>query len=806
MKKFKIIAGGILALLVVAFIGALIFAGRIARKGLPDYATDVKLRGMTEEVTVYRDAYAIPHIFAKNEDDLYRATGYVMAQDRLWQMDLIRRATSGRLAEIFGDKLVDADLLMRTLRISEKSRRVLAASDPALVRSLSAYADGVNQFIESHKDKLPLEFTILGYVPEPWAPEHTLNLIGYVAWMGSDRTSQESFFYRAGRLLGFDSPAYRELLPDPALFKTVIHPDFKLAPAKTPVPAWRTEKTGALAELGLILSPASNNWAVSGERSETGKPLVANDMHLELFLPGLWYQMHQVVEGGLDVTGVAFPGSPAVLAGHNARIAWGMTFVHQDAMDFYQETLNPQNPLEYKFNDAWRPMETRREVIAIKGGRSVTREVRSTHRGPIVSDESAFGKGDVISMRWLGMDDSNEMRAVIKLDHARDWDEFRDAVKDFVAVGVNVVYGDVEGNIGMSTCAGVPIRAKGDGLGVAPGDTDDYDWTGLVPFEELPYTFNPPEGAVSSANNKPADGSYPHAIGHSFDRIRIERIRQLLAEKPKFTVEDFARMQADITSVRAEGMVPVLVGELARIPDLSAEERDALAVLKAWNFRYTADGAAPLIFERLYARLARDIAGDELGPELEDAFMNVASGDFMAGILQRPDSPWWDDVRTKDKRESASEILRRSFGTVVADLENELGRDARIWSWGAAHSLTLKHPLSQVKILERIFRLNRGPFKLGGNFDTLDAYSYPQARGFQVGQGPSQRHVFDTADWNRSLSVIPTGESGIPASPHYGDQTGLYVGNRYHPDLVARDLIEKAAKYKMRIGKAEESK
>lgn len=803
MKKLKIFGGGLLALLILAFIGALIYAGRIARKGVPDYATDVKLKNMTDEVFVYRDAAAVPHIFAKTEDDLNRATGYVMAQDRLWQMDLIRRATSGRLAEIFGESLVDADVLMRAVRISEKSRRVLAASDPAMVKSLAAFADGVNQYIESHRTRLPLEFTLLGYVPEPWAPEHSLNLIGYIAWMGSDRIGIEGFYYRAGLKLGVDSPAFRELLPDPARYQTFIHPEFKLPAAKHPLAAWLGERNAALAELGLAPSAASNNWAVSGERSETGKPLVANDMHLDLFLPGIWYQMHQVVEGQLDVTGVAFPGSPAVVAGHNRRIAWGMTFVHQDAMDFYKETINPENPGEYRFNEGWKPLEIRKESIRVKGGKVVVREIRSTHRGPILSGERDFAKGEAVSMRWLGMDDSNEMRAVSKLDRAGNWDEFCDAARDLVSVGVNVVYGDVEGNIGMYTCAGVPIRAKGDGLAVVPGATDEYDWKGLVPFEELPHSYNPPGGTVSSANNKPADETYPYVIGHTFDRNRIERIRQMLAEKPKFSVEDFARMQADVKSVRAEKMAALLLPELLRLTDLTPEEKAALDLLKAWDFRYTADGAAPLVFERLYQRLARDIAGDELGPELEDDFMAVASGDLMAGILERPDSIWWDDVRTTDKRENASEILRRSFGAAVASLENDFGGEARTWAWGQAHSLTLKHPMSQVRILDRIFHLNRGPFKLGGNFDTLNAYSYPRSRPFLVTGGPSQRHIFDMADWNRSLSVLPTGECGVPSSPHYGDQTKLYIADAYHPDYVDRALIEKSAKYRMRIGKEE---
>jgi penicillin amidase len=792
MRIVKRVVLGFLVLLTVALTAAFFYARHLARKGLPDYNADVALRGMTGTVVVYRDAYAVPHIFAKNENDLYRATGYVMAQDRLWQMDLVRRATSGRLSEIFGKIAVDADLQMRLVQIPEKSKRMLTRTEPAIVRALEAFADGVNQYIESHRKNLPLEFSLLGYAPEPWAPEHSLNLIGYIAWMGSNSTTTESQLYRAGRTLGFDSEKYRELLPDTMKNQTLIHPGFKLGPEGRTLGAWLTDNTHAFEALGVALSPASNNWAVSGERSVTGKPLVANDMHLEFGLPGIWYQIHLAVEGRLDATGVALPGAPVVVAGHNERIAWGFTFVHQDAMDFFRETINPQNPGEYKFNGTWRPLDIRREVIRVKGGTAIEKAVRSTHRGPIVSDARDFAAGEAVSMRWLGMNDSNELRGAYLLNRARNWDEFKTAMKDFVAVGVNTVYGDVDGNIGLYTCAGVPIR-KGRGLMVRPGDTDEFDWTGIVPFEDLPHSYNPPEGEVSSANNKPAGDDYPYPIGEYFETNRIARIREMLGEKQPFAVEDFARMQADIKLTRAEKTVPVVTAELDKATDLSPLERRSFDLLKSWDFQTPPESPTPLIYETLYRRLSRNLVEDELGPD----GIIMASRYFMEYVLAHPESGWWDDVRTKDVRETRADIILKSFREAVAAIAKDHGNDPSRWAWGMDHTLTLRHPMAQVVWLDRIFHLNRGPYQMGGSQDTVCPFSFPAVRNFQAAQGPSHRHIFDTADWNRSLTVIPAGESGVPASRHYADQTSLYLKNAYHADYVSRDLIEKSAKYKM---------
>ena len=386
MKIWKRVAAGILVVLSLAIAGGYLYVRHIARKGLPDYSQDVRLPGMQDEVTVYRDSHAVPHLYAKNEDDLHRAVGYVMAQDRLWQMDLIRRATQGRLAEIFGRDLVETDLFLRALRIPEKSRLILSQTEEPLIRAVQAFADGVNQFIEAHLKRLPVEFTLLGYAPEKWTPEHSMNLVGYMAMDLAVAMETDLLLYRIGQKLPLAEGRYQELIPDVRLQKTVVYPEFTPDPGSLDLRASLLAGARRLADLGLVIFSGSNNWAVSGARSATGKPLLANDMHLGLFAPGIWYQIHEVVEGSLNVTGVALPGTPLVVAGHNDRIAWGLTNVMNDDVDFYLEKTNPSNPDEYEFNGAWRPLEVRKEIIKIRKGEAVERDLRFTHRGPIISE------------------------------------------------------------------------------------------------------------------------------------------------------------------------------------------------------------------------------------------------------------------------------------------------------------------------------------------------------------------------------------------------------------------------------------
>jgi len=802
MKIVKKIIIGIALLLAIVVIAGFFYIRHIARKGLPDYSENIKLAGITDEVTVYRDSYAIPHIFAKNEEDLYLAVGYVMAQDRLWQMDLLRRVTTGRLAEIFGEDLVETDLLMRSLRIPEKSRMVLDRTDESIIKAAEAFADGVNQFIESHQKKLPLEFSLLGYVPEKWAIEHSANLIGYMAWDLAFAWESEALLYKIAQKLGTKSGKFKELIPELSQQKTVVYPKFKSDASKLNLGSNLLSHAQKLEELGLIIFSGSNNWAVSGAKSITGKPLLANDMHLGLFAPGIWYQMHQVVEGKLNVSGVAVPGQPFIVGGHNDRIAWGMTNVMVDDIDFYREKINPENPDEYKFNGHWRVLEVRKEKIKIKKGKGVEKELRFTHRGPIVSDFQAV-KNQALSMRWIGNEFSNELRTVYLLNRAGNWDEFKDAVKTFNAVSQNIVYADVDGNIGLYCSAGVPIR-KGNGWAIVPGETDEYDWKGLVPFEELPHSFNPSCGYVASANNKTANDDYPYYISSWFDLpYRMDRIREMLEEKEKLSIEDFCRMQADFESKLVEEMKGDFIAEIKKIENPTLLEQKSIELLESWDGGLVKNSPAPSLFEKFYKILFRNLVEDEMGKELykEYAGNQILIDNFLENILRNKNSEWCDDVRTKDIQETFGDRVQKSFKETVASLQEELGNAPEKWEWGKIHTLVLKHPMGTVKILDLAFNINRGPFPVGGSFHTVCPYTRSSGVGFESDFGASLRHVFSLANWDESQSVIPTGESGIPASQYYCDQTKLYVHNQYHSDYVSRELIDKEAKYKMTISR-----
>ncbi|MBN2774889.1 MAG: penicillin acylase family protein, partial [Prolixibacteraceae bacterium] len=575
MKILKRILLALLVLIVLVVIAGLFLLNNIKNGALPDYNKNVQLRGISSEVRILRDKYAIPHIYAENEADLYRAVGFAMAQDRLWQMDLLRRATEGRLSEMFGEMTLETDHLMRALRIPEKSEKLISSSDPEIIAALEAFADGVNQYMENNQ--LPPEFKVLGYKPDPWKPVHSINLIGYMSWDLTSGWDTELLLNQLSKEVSEEK--LNELIPNIKNHPTAIFPDMGIPEgfAEGSILAGSQK----LEELGLEVFYGSNNWAVAGKKSTSGKPLLANDMHLGLFAPGIWYQMHQVVNGKLNVTGLVLPGQPFVIAGHNDSIAWGMTNVMVDDLDFYFETLN-DDTTKYLLNGEWKDLIIKNENIGIKGAEPVSRKILFTHRGPIVNHFQNM-KEKPVSIHWLGNEMSNEIRTVFKLNRAHNWSDFRDAVKTFKSVSQNIVYGDVLGNIGLQTSAGVPIR-KGNGIQVYPGDTDEYDWQGLVPFEQLPYEFNPERGYVSSANNKTVPEDYPYYISHWFATPdRINRIREMLEAKEKLGIPDFQAMQSDFNSALVDRMMPHFLPALENCSDMNETEKAAYEKIKTWD-------------------------------------------------------------------------------------------------------------------------------------------------------------------------------------------------------------------------------
>ena len=792
MKTLKRIALGLLILLVLALAIGFFILQNIKTAALPDYTKNQEISGLKNEVNILRDEFGVPHIYATNEEDLYRSIGFAMAQDRLWQMDLLRRVTQGRLSEILGKDQVNTDLLMRALRIQQKSEKILKGIHPNINLCLNAFAEGVNYYIENYP--LPPEFKVLGYKPEPWQPVHSINLIGYMSWDLTSGWDTEFLLHDLQKEIPMDM--IREFIPDLNNHKTAIYPEFGAASIQ--LGETLLSAGNELEKLGVQVFHGSNNWAVSGKKSKSGFPLMANDMHLGLFAPGIWYQMHHVVEGKLNVTGLVLPGQPFVIAGHNDSIAWGMTNVMVDDLDFYAETLN-EDSSKYMLDGEWLPLVTHTEKIATKEGETIEKVLQFTHRGPIVN-QFKKEKETPLSIHWLGNEMSSEIRTVYLLNRAKNWTDFRYAVSTFKSVSQNIVYADVQGNIGLQCSAGVPMRL-GSGIQIYPGDTRKYDWTGLVPFEQLPFEYNPERGFVSSANNKTVPDDYPYYVSHWFAMpSRIDRIREMLTDKEKLGIEDFQEMHSDFKSKQAERMQPIFVQALGKRNNWDNTQKQALEKLKNWNLVLTKESQATAIYEILYRKTCENLIKDELSAEM---FAKI-KGDRMLlenllfNVLGNENSAWVDNVKT-DAVETFEDVICQSFEETLEELSTTLGENVEEWNWGKIHTFTISHPLGVVSALDKVFKLNRGPFEMPGSFHTVCPYSYSYNNLYKVNHGASHRHIFDTSNWNQSKTIIPTGTSGIPASKFYLDQTELYIKNQYHPDPFSKTEVEKAAKFTMKL-------
>jgi len=789
MKTLKTILFSLLALLLIAIVTGLVIVSGIKRGGLPSYSGEIVIPGLGSDVSVFRDNRGMPHIYAANEHDLYFATGYVMAQERLWQMDLIRRATTGRLSEIFGESYINTDLFLRSLNMTAKSKMLISGADSSMVECMVAFADGVNANIFAEGKKFPPEFRILGYKPDSWKLEDIANIIGYMGWdLASGNLTADIFNYRLFKKLGVEKAS--SLIPDNKAVELTAFPGFKLSDDALDNAREFISSTDKLQALGIVSFTGSNNWAVSGERSETGKPILSNDMHLGLNSPGIWIQIHQVIPGKLNVTGVAVPGEPFIIAGHNENIAWGMTNLMVDDIDLFEEKINPDNPDQYFFNNEWNNISERKEIIKSKGGKVDTLNIRFTHRGPIVSGFRNVTDA-ALSMRWSGYDQSDEIFAVYKINRAKDWQEFRAAISFFRSISQNFVYADIEGNIGLNTGGGIPVR-KGYGSIIRNGETAEFDWKGYVPFDQLPTIYNPENGYVASANNKTVSDDYPYYISFRFyPPYRIGRIKQMLDQKEKFGTEDFKTMVMDQHSAYAALLTPFILKLKEKQTELNSTEKDAINLLSDWDYDMNANLAAPAIFEYFRKSFSKNLLGDEMG-DLFSQLPGSINDYYIYRILQTAPDEWVDDINTPQK-ESLDDIIEKSFRNCVSDISGEYGSDINKWRWGSIHKIILEHPMGKVKILDKVFGLNSREYEVGGSNHTVCPYTYTE--GFKVTDGASERHIFNTADWDESFTVIPSGTSGVPASEFYLSQTSTYMNGEFYKDYFSEKAVKAAAKY-----------
>jgi penicillin G amidase len=790
MKTFKIIAASLLALLIIVVIVIIIIISGIKRGAIPQYKGELVVSGLTSDVTVYRDGRGMPHIYAGNEHDLYFAVGYVMAQERLWQMDLIRRATRGTLSEVLGEKLVETDKFLRSLEMTAKSKMLLKTEAKTTIAYMQAFADGINAFIAAVRN-LPPEFKILSYKPDPWQLEDICNIIGYMGWDLANENLTNDIYYRLlVQKIGIEKTT--RLIPDWNTVTSVVFTEFKLNDTLLKNAQKFISAMDTLKALGIISFSGSNNWAVSGTRTVTGKPLLSNDMHLSFGSPGIWMQMHQVVPGKLNVTGVVVPGTPFIVAGHNEKIAWGLTNLMVDDIDLYAEKINPENSDQYYFNGVWKNMIVKKEIIKIKGGKQDSVIIKYTHRGPIISGFRGVRNAS-LSMRWSGYDFSDEIRTVSLLNRAGGWNDFRSAISTFRSISQNFAYADVEGNIGLNTGGGIPIR-KGNGSLIRDGETDEFDWKGFVPFEQLPYSFNPAKGSVSSANNRTVIEGYPYYISSNFCLpYRINRIRQMLDEKEMFSIEDFKRMILDQHSDYAALLTPFILKLEDHKNELTQEEIKALNSFSGWDYDMSASLIAPSVFEFFRQKFIKNLLEDEL-QDLFGQMPGAAKDYYIYRILKTGPDEWVDNINTP-QIETIDDIILKSFKECISSLTQLYGQDQAEWQWGNIHKITIEHPLGSVKILDRLFSFNSPNFRIGGSNHTVSPYTF--GAGLNVNHGASERHIFNTADWDESLTIIPTGNSGIPSSEFYLSQTKDYLEGKFYKDAFSEAAVKAAAKYRL---------
>jgi penicillin amidase len=753
-------------------------------KRWPQTSGEVTLKGLKEDVEIIRDTYGVPHIYAKNEPDLYLALGYAMAQDRLWQMEFLRRLGHGQLSEVFGEDFIKADRYFRMLTAAGLNRE--SPTELAFIRK--SFADGVNAYIEIHGDQLPFEFKLLGYKPEPWHIDDYLAVLKVMNWILSMGWQVDLTAARMLEKVGEER--LREAFPVWPDDAPLIIPEESKALSVRSNPTLETRR---LVERLTTFSSAaaSNNWVVSGKKSVTGKPILANDTHLGLTNPSVWWEVHMSCPT-INVSGFTLPGVPGIAIGHNAHVAWGITNVMVDDVDFYIEKINPENPRQYWYEDHWEDMKVIEETIHIKGQDPVRTEILLTRHGPIVNETKEGSKERPLSARWAFTECLQPAQAAYLLAKAKDIGEVKEALRYWELPSQNFVFADTNGNIGYWCSATIPIRSKGDGILPVPGWTGEYEWKGYVPFDERPHLMNPEDGFIATANNKVVGEDYPYLIGHYWEPMdRITRIHQLLTAKEKLSVEDFKRMHQDVYCILASEMVPKMLQVLKRrFSDKEAQK--AKDTLSKWDFTMTKDSVGASLFGVTYQKLMENIFKDELGEELFQEYIKLALFPPRAirMMIRKGSSPWFDDLNTAEE-ETMEDIMAMSLSQTLSELKEVIGGDMEKWTWGRIHTLTFEHVLGKKKPLDRIFNL--GSFPVGGSHLTINKKQYPYDKPYQTNHGVSQRMIVDLSNLDNSLHVLPTGQSGHLKSPHHKDQIDLYLGGKYHPAWTDRRELEKHA-------------
>ncbi len=784
----------------------------LVHRPLPKKKGNLVLSGVHEPVEIIFDRYGVPHIYAGNEDDLFFAQGYVHAQDRFWQMELNRRTGSGRLAELFGEIAVETDRFCRRLGMHRAAAEEAARLPEHNRRILESYARGVNAYIQRNKYNLPIEFTILRCKPEPWQIADSIMWAKMMGWNLGGNWETEVIRARVVGHLGAERAAKLEAGYDPR-HPLIIPPGVEYKGVNLGM-LEQYEQLKQISGFGMI--GASNNWVVDGTMTTTGSPILCNDPHLGQAAPSIWYECH-LVAGDIDVIGASFPGTAGVVIGHNQHIAWGITNAVSDVEDLYIEKFNPENPHQYEYQGKWEEAQIIREEIKVRGRKTpLVEEVRITRHGPVLTKLTPAGSGNgstarqngaqaevaelPLALRWTGLEQCNVISAVEKLNRATNWEEFKAALRDWDVPPQNMIYGDKEGNIGYVMAGAIPIRAKGQNLLPSPGWTGEYEWTGFIPFEELPQIYNPEQHFIVTANNRVVDDDYPHYITNEWlNGYRAQRIRDLLTSKGKLAPADMAKIQGDQYALPAVEIVP----HILKIQSNVALEKAALNVLRTWNYILAPESAAAAIYATFLHKLQVIVFGAMFGNDetlIHDYLGRGAtilaltngyasrSKPLLIRLMNERDDSWFVDSAFPNGPQTWDSALASAFTAAVEELREKFGDEITRWQYGKIHTLTYNHVLGMVKPLEKVF--NRGPYPLGGDIDTVNMGASAHHQPEVVIVVPSYRQIVNLADMKNSLSGHAPGQSGHTASTHYSDFIKPWLNVKHHPMLFERSMIE----------------
>jgi penicillin amidase len=784
------------ALAVIAVLAAIAFAAAYHHfwRSLPTVNGTVTVNGVSAPVDIIRDQDDVPHIFAKTKNDALFGLGYAHAQDRLWQMEFQRRIGFGRLSEMFGSAALPQDRFLRTVGFGRAATSAWEHSPTWLKEQVNAYVAGVNAFISSHhRATLPPEFTVLNFEPEPWSGPDVIVWVKMMAWDLSANYSFELLRNDMVRAVGVER--MRQLMPLYAAGGLSITGGFGEAGG-----------AGGAGQAGIaylphqpylpyasgFLAPApdgagSNNWVVDGTMTASGKPMVANDPHLGTRIPSTWYLAHMSAPD-FEVIGGTLPGAPAVVLGRNRRIAWGMTNVAADVQDLYREHID-EAAKTVEFRGSQEPLTILPETIRVKGEPDVKIDVRITRHGPLVSDainavNAASTKSpkpaplEPLAFRWTALDaEDSTIVAVMRLNEANSWSDFVDALRSFVVPSQNFVYADVDGHIGYYAPGHIPIRASGDGTLPADGWTGNQEWTGWVPFDELPHLFDPPDHFIVTANHRPAPADYKYNLGVEwYEPYRAQRIVDLLRGRTKLTPDDFARIQADTVSLHATQLLPILLRHVH--PESDVDKR-AIEILRTWNFDATADSAATAIFEGWFYQLAPTFVGKDLGPLVTETYNGKST--FVTRFL----------INTIGSSSAADGLVTKALHDGVEDVSKRLGGDLSRWRWDALHRAVFPHQgLDAVAALRPL--LSRS-IASAGDWSTVNVGTVDASAKYEQHLIPGYREIIDLSPANASRFADAVGQSGHFLSAHYDDRLKDWQQVRHLPMRMTRDAVEQGA-------------